>query len=224
MNHIFEDYELKILKYLNIDNKHSVQYAYILDRLSYHEKLILGYSVMLFIKDNEIYNEMNFMKSLIEIFQSLFIYYNQENNTFSYRDKYEEKYKDELVGFFLYHNINKRPIFYQYENREIEIYNKVDEIDIVQMIRKNKNHKSLSLSGSWGFTTYSDRNKYKDNGILLDNLTIENLSQKIFLLLSNDKVREEYQKKAWENYNFNASEIVKKQDTIRSEIFNNFYK
>ena len=51
LNYKFEDYELKILKYLNIDNKHSVLYAYILDRLSYHEKLILGYSVMLFIKD-----------------------------------------------------------------------------------------------------------------------------------------------------------------------------
>ena len=167
LNYKFEDYELKILLYLGIDNKHPIQYAYIVDRLSYHEKLILGYSVLLFIKNDEIYSEVSFMKSLIEIIQSLFIYYNLEANTFIYRDTYEDKYKDELVGFFLYHNINKRPIFYQYENREIEIYNKVDEIDIVQMIRKNKNHKSLSLSGSWGFTTYSDRNKYKDNGILL---------------------------------------------------------
>ena len=139
---------------MDIDKQHPIQYAYIVDRLSYHEKLILGYSVLLFIKNDEIYSEVSFMKSLIEIIQSLFIYYNLEANTFIYRDTYEDKYKDELVGFFLYHNINKRPIFYQYENREIEIYNKVDEIDIVQMIRKNKNHKSLSLSGSWGFTTY----------------------------------------------------------------------
>ena len=167
INYEFQDYESKILQSLNIEKQHPIRYAYIVDRLSYHEKLILGYSVLLFIQNDEIYNEVSFMKSLIEIIQSLFIYYNVETNTFIYRDIYEDKYKDELVGFFLYHNINKRPIFYQYENREIEIYNKVDEIDIVQMIRKNKNHKSLSLSGSWGFTTYSDRNKYKDNGILL---------------------------------------------------------
>jgi len=57
-------------------------------------------------------------------------------------------------------------------NREIEIFNKVDEIDIVRMIKANQNSKSLSVKGSWGFLTYSERIKYADtrythNGIVL---------------------------------------------------------
>ena len=38
---------------------------------------------------------------------------------------------------------------------------------INMMIKKNKNHKSLLLINSWGFTTYVERYKYKNNGIVL---------------------------------------------------------
>ena len=58
--------------------------------------------------------------------------------------------------------MNKTPIFYYYNNREIEIYNKVDEIDIVRMIKKNQTNKIFQFNESWGFTTYSDRIKLTD--------------------------------------------------------------
>ena len=68
--------------------------------------------------------------------------------------------------------MNKIPIFYQYNLREIEVYNKVDEIDITLMIKQNQKNKSLIFNKSWGFTTYSDRIRLNDpinthNGIIL---------------------------------------------------------
>ena len=100
----------------------------------------------------------------------LMIYY--DGNKFYYSDTFVSKNRENLVGFFLYHNINKKPIFYQYNRREIQVYNKVDEIDIIHMIKLNKKSKSLIMNNSWGFIIYSDRIKLRDtefthNGIVL---------------------------------------------------------
>jgi glycosyltransferase involved in cell wall biosynthesis len=40
----------------------------------------------------------------------------------------------------------------------------------------------------------------KDNGILIDNITLKKLSSKIDFLIRNKKIRESYQRKAWENF------------------------
>ena len=178
INHSFEEYEIKILQFINLDNH--IQYDYLFDRLSFQDKLIIGYSVMLYLKDNEIYNDQSFMNSLVNIIQSLFIYYDTNSDTYIYYDKYDSKLKDKLIGFFLYHNSNKKPVFYRYSSRIIEVFNRVDEIDIVQMIKLNKNHKSLSIKGPWGFMVYSERHKYKDNGIVLK------------IIKSTDKLRKNY--------------------------------
>ena len=61
-------------------------------------------------------------------------------------------------------------------------------------------------------------------GIMIPNINARNLREKISELLSNRKIIEKYIGRAWNNYNFNISTITKKQDSIRSYIFNNFYK
>ena len=159
----FEDFEKKVLGYLNLDTDNFIKYSYIIDRLSFKDKLVLGYSVLVYIKENE--TNRPIMDLFIQYYQKLFIYFN--GSSYEYRDRYDSKNKGDLIGFFLFHNTNKKPLFYRYESREIEVFNKVDEIDVVQMIKKNKNHKSLLLINSWGFTTYVERYKYKNNGIVL---------------------------------------------------------
>ena len=37
------------------------------------------------------------------------------------------------------------------------------------------------------------------------------------------KLMQDYQNKSWINYKYNQSQIVKKQDRIRNEIFNSYY-
>ena len=169
-NFEFFEHESKILKYLNLDNDNYIKYSYSLDRLSFDDKLILGYSVLLYLKEGEFYDESIFMDFLVKCYEKLMIYY--DGNKFYYSDTFVSKNRENLVGFFLYHNINKKPIFYQYNRREIQVYNKVDEIDIIHMIKLNKKSKSLIMNNSWGFIIYSDRIKLRDtefthNGIVL---------------------------------------------------------
>ena len=65
----------KILKYLNLDNDNYIKYSYSLDRLSFDDKLILGYSVLLYLKEGEFYDESIFMDFLVKCYEKLMIYY-----------------------------------------------------------------------------------------------------------------------------------------------------
>ena len=159
-NKKFEDFEDNILKNLNIED--DVKYQYLFDRLSFNDKLIICYSVLVYVKEGESYEEFTFMEPLVKCVQKLFIYYDTE---FNYHIKFEDKYRKDLIGFFLYHNLNKKPIFFRYDNREIEVFNRVDEIDISKMIKSNKS--KISYNINWGFTTYVERYKFKNNGIVL---------------------------------------------------------
>jgi len=159
-NYKFENFESDILKKLNIEN--SIRYQYLFDRLSYTDKLILCYSVLVYIKEGESYEDYEFMDPIVKCVEKLFIYHGEE---FNYHNKFEDKYRKDLTGFFLYHNSNKKPFFYSYSNREIEVYNKVDEIDISKMIKGNKD--KITYNINWGFTTYVERYKFKNNGIVL---------------------------------------------------------
>lgn len=156
----FEIFERDILKKLHIED--IIKYQYLFDRLSYNDKLILCYSVLVYLKEGESYEEYEFMESIVKCVEKLFIYHGGE---FNYHNKFEDKYRKDLTGFFLYHNLNKKPQFYRYYNREIEVYNKVDEIDISKMIKDNKD--KISYNINWGFTTYVERYKFKNNGIVL---------------------------------------------------------
>ena len=155
----FFDYENVILDYLDLNNINFIKISYAFDRLSFEDKLIVCYTVLLYLKEGESYEEMEFMDILVLICERLFIYY---DNEFKYFDKFKDANREKCTGIFLFHNMNKTPIFYYYNNREIEIYNKVDEIDIVRMIKKNQNNKIFQFNESWGFTTYSDRIKLTD--------------------------------------------------------------
>jgi len=177
LHYKFDDGGKFVLDLLEVDNDNYIKYSYVFDTLSFTDKLTIGYSVLLYIKEDELYEDKSILNIIVQILQPLFIYYDSK---YYYKDKYDNRNKDELVGFFLYHNINKRPVFYKYENRTIQIVNKVDEIDIIQIIKQNKNHKSLMMNKTWGFTIYSERYKYKNNGIVLK------------IIKSTDKLRKNY--------------------------------
>ena len=177
-NYKFNENESIILNSLELNDINYVRFSYIFDTLSYNEKLILGYSIMIYLKEGESYEEMEFMDTLVRCMESLLIY--NDNDTFIYDNKFQDKNRNKLIGFFLYHNINKKPFFYKYEKREIQLFNKIDQLDINQMITKNKNHKSIQIKGTWGFMIYSDRFKSKNNGMVLK------------VIKSTDKLREKY--------------------------------
>jgi hypothetical protein len=163
-------HEERIFDMLSVTN--SITLAYRFDRLDIDDKLVLCTTILTALIYGDIYSEIdqNIIDDLIVVIEKLFIYY--DGTKFYYRGIYEEKEKDFLVGFFLFNNDDKKPIFYNYHERTIEPYNKVDEIDIVRMIKKYQSDKILSPKGSWGFTTYYKRIKYSDpifthNGIVL---------------------------------------------------------
>ena len=179
----FFDHESKLLNYLNLENENYIKYSYSLDRLSFDDKLIIGYSVLLYLKEGEFYDESIFMDLLVKCYEKLMIYY--DGTKFYYLNTFLSKNRENLVGFFLYHNINKKPIFYQYNRRGIEVYNKVDEIEIIHMIKQNQNHKSLLMNGSWGFITYSDRIRLRDTEFTHNGIVLKVIKQ-------GDKLRKSY--------------------------------
>ena len=182
---VFKDHELKIFDVIGIGRPglNSITMSYLFDRLLIDDKLVIGYSVLVYLKENEILFDEEIIKLLINCICKLFIYY--DGSKYYYRDEFKVGNETDLVGFFLYNNNDKKPLYYNYHNREIEIFNKVDEMDIVIMMKANRNSKSLSVSGSWGFLTYSERIKYSDprythNGIVLK------------VIKSSDKLKKNY--------------------------------
>jgi len=167
----FKEHESKVFDYIGIGGLNKITIPYLFDRLPIDDKLVIGYSVLLYVKENDdLRLDKEILNHLVRCFEKLFIYY--DGNKYYYRDHFTRGDEKNLVGFFLYHNSDKKPLYYNYQNREIEIFNKVDEIDIVRMIKVNRNSKSLNVKGSWGFLTYSERIKYSDprynhNGIVL---------------------------------------------------------
>jgi hypothetical protein len=151
-----------IFNMLSVNNS-IITLGYRFDRLDIDDKLVLCTTVLTALIYGDVYEEIDpkIIDDLIVVIEKLFIYY--DGTKFYYRGKYEEKDKYSLVGFFLFNNKDKKPIFYNYHERTIEPYNKVDEIDIVRMIKKYQADKIVSPKGSWGFTTYYDRfNKHSD--------------------------------------------------------------
>ena len=184
INFEFKEHENKVIKYLELTGFNEITISYIFDRLSIEDKYILGYSVLLYLKEKEILEgfDESIMKHLIICFEKLFIYY---DNKYYYSEKFKKGSENDIVGFILYYNNDKKPLFYNYDNRVIEIFNKVDEIDIIRMIKKNKNNKFLSQTGSWGFTTYSERLKYGDPRYTHSGIVLK-------VIKSTDKLKKNY--------------------------------
>ena len=165
-----EYHELTIFEMLNIQDLITLGYRF--DRLNIDDKLVLCTIVLTALIYGDIIEDIDskIIDDLIVVIEKLFIY--SDSNKFYYKENYEDTFKKDLVGFFLFNNDEKKPIFYHYHDRKVEPYNKVDEMDIVRMIKKYQNDKILSPKGSWGFTTYYKRIKYSDpdfthNGIVL---------------------------------------------------------
>jgi hypothetical protein len=163
-------HELTIFKMLNVEDLITLGYRF--DRLNTDDKLVLCYTVLtaLIYGDLDENIDSKLIDDLIVVIEKLFIY--SDGSKFYYKEKYEDSSRKDLVGFFLFNNDDKKPLFYNYHERKVEPYNKVDEIDIVRMLKKYQKDKILSPKGSWGFTTYYKRIKYSDpvfthNGIVL---------------------------------------------------------
>ena len=169
-NKTHEYHELRIFDILAIGQEITLGYRF--DRLNIDDKLVLCTTVLTAIIYGDLYEEIDskIIDDLIIVIEKLFIYY--DGKKFYYKEKYDERFKKDLVGFFLFNNEDKKPLFYNYSERIIQPYNKVDEIDIVRMIKRYQVDNILSLKGNWGFTTYYKRIKFSDpifthNGIVL---------------------------------------------------------
>ncbi len=58
----------------------------------------------------------------------------------------------------------------------------------------------------------------KDNGILIDKINLKKLSSKIEFLIKNKNVRENYQRKAWKNFQLSSEVSSEKLDHFRKQI------
>ena len=63
----------------------------------------------------------------------------------------------------------------------------------------------------------------KDNGILIDNITLKKLSSKIDFLIKNNKIRENYQRKAWENFELSSEQSSQRLDHFREFISSKYF-
>ena len=111
-------HELTIFEMLKVDDLTTLQYRF--DRLNTDDKLVLCYIVLTALLKGDIIEDIDskIIDDLIVVIEKLFIYSDQTN--FYYREKYEDKYKKDLVGFFLFNNDEKKPIFYHYHHRKVE--------------------------------------------------------------------------------------------------------
>ena len=63
----------------------------------------------------------------------------------------------------------------------------------------------------------------KDNGILIDKISLKKLSSKIEFLILNNKLRENYQRKAWKNFELSSEMSSLKLDRFRELIISNYF-
>ena len=63
----------------------------------------------------------------------------------------------------------------------------------------------------------------KDNGILIDNINHKKLSLKIENLIDNNKMRQNYQRRAWKNFEFSSDISSHKLDSLRKTICSDYF-
>ena len=63
----------------------------------------------------------------------------------------------------------------------------------------------------------------KDNGILIDNINHKKLSKVIENLLKDKEMRQNYQRRAWENFEFSSETSSNKLDTFRKTICSDYF-
>ena len=87
-------------EFMNLKTPDFSWISFVLDRLLFDEKKVLLYCVLSYlhgditISDEETLHTIE--SYLVPFFEPLFLYY--DNDTYSYRPKYEKKYKKQLVG------------------------------------------------------------------------------------------------------------------------------
>ena len=215
-------HELTVFEMLKVEDLITLGYRF--DRLNIDDKLVLCYVVLTALLHGDLDENIDskIIDDLIVIIEKLFIY--TDGNKFYHKEKYDDSLKKDLVGFFLFNNDDKKPIFYNYHDRKVEPYNKVDEIDIVRMIKKYQKDKILSPKGSWGFTTYYKRIKYSDpvfthNGIVLKVIKSKDKLKKSYVYPNGPGIVIQEQGASGEWNSHLTLEFIKNE---YSEIYNSF--
>ena len=70
----FKEHELKVFDYMGKKGLNKITIPYLFDRLPIDDKLVIGYSVLLFLKENEITFDEEILNHLVGCFEKLFIY------------------------------------------------------------------------------------------------------------------------------------------------------
>ena len=63
----------------------------------------------------------------------------------------------------------------------------------------------------------------QDTGLLIPKIDSKKLEKSIENLIKDDMLLKQYQNKAWQNYQYNQSDIIKLQDQLREKIIINFF-
>ena len=182
--------ETDVLEFMNLKEPDFLWISFVLDRLLFDEKIVLLYCVLSYLHGDIAISDEETLHSieafLVPFFERLFLY--NKDDTYSYRPKYEKKYKKQLVGGFLYHHINKKPIFFRYNKADttqkssIEVFNRKQEIAISAMIKKLKDTPEFQMQGNWAFTLYSTQRVSREahNGIVLKVVKSKDKPRNIF--------------------------------------------
>ena len=68
------------------------------------------------------------------------------------------------------------------------------------------------------------REMLADTGLLIDDINETKLEKAINSLIINKELLQLYQSNSWNNYKYNQTDVVIKQDVLRNKIFNDYYK
>ena len=145
-----------------------IEYEYILERLSFDDKIKLLYLFYQIIIKDEKYKLIEKIKELIlKNISQLLIYYDKEKDDYYYLKDYKEKYKKDLFGGFIYYYPENKVIFFKYNEDRLIRCNKIEEYDILRCFKRYNRIDKLSYKKNWGYLFYSKRwDRFMNNMIL----------------------------------------------------------
>ena len=106
------------------------------------------------------------MKLLVKIFQSVFIYNNDETANYEWYLKYDKKNLRNLYGGFLYFHERKEIKFFRYGSRKLGLCNEIQKENIItnlSLIHK----KHIYKKNSYGSIEYNKNYRMTQNGLVL---------------------------------------------------------
>mgnify|MGYP001294891013 CR=1 FL=1 len=138
---------------------------YILNRLSFSEKLIACYvTLQVFTNDKLLVNHKQY-KQYKEIVDSIVDYF-KDHIVYQSQDTYTLEHGNQIFGCIVYHCKNKKLYCYQYciEKRALILCNLIDQMEIQDSLQYKP---TFSVKqNTWGFMIYMESFRHKQNGML----------------------------------------------------------